>query len=1137
VSQLQENLMKICIDKAFQSNVPKNKRPIIVSKIAEWKMLDKHYRTFVYLAIEEVEAPAVDEEDNAPSRRKNSSARRTRRRGGRGTSSSDPLDWIPSPQEAILPESGSDPYRLATLMVHKILKSDDWDEDWNDTEASLRDSCLKNGVHPVWVSIGEKSGVLGIFAGFPKAKVEEQASAEIDISLGRINVDNTTELTQVLDKLTNSSNDAGIHVAYQKVASQLKNNRTLKVDTELLELSGPSSIISVLLHLANGSDASDSLKELTKHDSQLASELSDFLALKSGVINDWQQSRSVTGEDSLSQARRLLAWQNTPTDVGDLTSEELNDGLDILREGNVEQSQIEKLLWWRLSALHSEGKGQEAVEVLISLQLDSSADLSSLLPLVADLPGDSAIKWLNDQIPNLDEMALTQISISQKIDVNSRSMAIKRLQDSGGDSWEQIISAAIPLFTMTMELKRLSKIIVSDDLIAISHPYETLLVAHNLAAGKDNDLWVKVRDSRLIALKHIHSEEAPETFSSTSEALLMLLEGSNIDDNRLTSLLDKDGLKAFGEIRQALSDGGDGIASAKSLDDLSSCVETVTLSPMERDLFNTVISTLRLNRVGLMLQNGNQDEEARTTLDTILAADNISTGLIHTVRHLVLEHDIGLPTLVSWYQVNHPLSPWHTLARAAVSASNGDELNSARDYRKAGDHEEFDYEHSIMLYRKALIHLAFASQWKEAVELLEAQPALKTALTRRFQLYLKVSFTASQQNTDQATKILKEFVRKTKMVSEENADGEMEQHQRTYFADEELDMLRSYHLEHPRPLPREPFAGRVTAAFNSLNKNRRRQKSSFDTRFIQLMQGNPTLAEVYELSTRASEEKAIDGLMFLERAQTSGKYTPIELSRLADSERTLFTQYKNQIPTSKRRYLRHLKLTPLIIVDTNILMDSLVQRLATTLQLNADASLDITGVGNFHNVLLNRAKDGKVKLWLPKVVKSELKALAKGIDRLKSRFSDSLVSPEILESTLTEEVIGKLVDDVLSDFNTWKPLDLHMEADSDNPENTEAIEKFLLDHYDIFEELTAMKRTRGSPRRTELEGNDVYPEEPDLGIIKIAMHLADQALSGIGTVLVATRDGDFTLVARAFEERFGFGVAKNSRTLNLWIRS
>jgi len=1128
--------MEFCIDKAFQSNVPKNKRQIVISKIAEWKMLEKHFRTFVYLAIDEVEAPAVDEEDNDTPRRKTSAGRRNRRRGGRGASA-DPLDWIPSPEEALLPDSGSDPYRLASLMVHKVLKSDDWNEDWNSTEASLRDSCLANGVHPVWVSIGEKTGVLGIFAGFSKAKVEEQVSAEMDISLGRINVENTNELIRVLETLTNSSNDAGIHVAYQKVASQIKNKRTLKTDSKLLELTGPSSIISVLLQLASGSNASDSLKELGKYDLQLAAELSDYCALKSGVVNDWQQSRSITGDDSLSQVRRLFAWQNPPADAGELTSEELNNGLDILREGKAKQSQIEKLLWWRLSALHREGKGQDAVEVLISLQLEARADLTTLLPLIADLPGDSATEWLNQQIISLDEMALIQISSSHNIDVNSRSLAIKRLQDSGGEAWEQVIPVAIPLFTQTMELRRLARIIISDQLVAISHPFETLLVSHILAAGKDNNLWIEVRNSRKISLQHIHNTDAPETFSTTSEALLMLLEGSNIADKRLTTLLDKGGLKAFGEIRQALGDGGDGIASAKSLDDLSSCVKAVTLSPMERNLFNTVISTLRLNRVGLMLQNGTQDEEARTTLDTILAADNISTGLIHTVRHLVLEHDIGLPSLVSWYQMNNPLSPWHTLARAAVSASKGDELNSARDYRKAGDHEAFDYEHSIMLYRKALIHLAFASQWKEAIELLEAQPALKTALTRRFQLYLRVSFIASEQNTDEATKTLKEFVRRTKMVSEENADGEMEQYQRTYFADEELDLLKSYHLEHARPLPREPFAGRVTAAFNSLQKNRRRQKSSLDTRFIQLMQGSPTLSEIYELSTKASEDKAIDGLMFLERAQSSGKFTPVELGRLADSERTLFTQHKNQIPTSKRRYLRHLKLTPLIIVDTNILIDSLVQRLAVCIQLSADASLDIAGIGNFHNVLLNRARDDKVKLWLPKVVQSELRSLAKGIDRLRGRFSDSLVSPEVLESTLTEDVISELVEEVLTDFSTWKPLDLHIETESNNIENTEAVSKFLLEYCDIYEELTAMKRTRGEPIRTVLEDKDIYPEAPDLDIIKIAMHLANQALPGIGTVLIATRDGDFTLVARAFEEQFGFGIAKNSRTLNLWIRT
>lgn len=1128
--------MEICIGKAFQSNVPKNKRQIVISKIAEWKMLEKHFRTFVYLAIEEVEAPAVDEEENSSPRR-NSSSRRNRRRGGRGAASSDPLDWIPSPQQALEQDSGSDAYRLATLMVHKLLKSDDWDDEWNKTESSLRDSCLSNGVHPVWVSIGEKTGVLGIFAGFPKAEVEQQVSAEIDISLGRIDVDNASELSAVLDVLTNSSNDAKILVAYQKVASQLKNQRTLKVDAELLNLTGPSSIISVLLHLASGSDAESSLQQLAKEDSQLASELEDYLALKNGVVNDWEQSRSIKGDDSLSQARRLLAWQNPPSEAGDLTSDELNNGLEILEQGNASQSQKDKLLWWSLTALHEEGKGEEAVEVLISLQLDSNADLSTLLPLIADLPGDSATQWLNQQIVNLDEMALVQISCSQPIAVDTRNMAMKKLQDSAGEEWEKVITTAIPLYTQTLELRRLAKIITNDDLLSISHPYETLLVAHILAAGRDNDLWVKVRESRKTALKHIHNADAPDTFSSTSEALLMLLEGSNIADERLTSLLDKEGLIAFGEIRQALGDGGDGIASSKSLDNLSSCVEAAKLSLLERSLFNSVIATLRLNRVGLMLQNGKSDDEAISTLDSILAGQEISTGLIHSVRHLVLEHDIGLPSLVSWYQANNPLSPWHTLARAAVSASQGQELNCARDYRKAGDHEDFDYEHSIMLYRKALIHLAFASQWKEAVELLEAQPALKTALTRRFQLYLKVSFTASQQKTDEATKMLKEFVRKTKIVSEENAEGEMEQHQRTYYAEEGLDLLKSYHLEHPRPLPSEPFAGRVTAAFNSLQKNRRRQRSSLDTLFVQMMQGNPTLQDVYEMSLRASEEKAIDGLMFLERAQNSGKFSTVELGRLADSERTLFTQYKNQIPTSQRRYLRHLKLTPLIIVDTNILVDSLIQRLATRLHLSADASLDITGIGNFHNVLLNRANEGRIELWLPKVVQAELRSLAKGIDKLRSRFSDSLVSPQVLDSVLSQEVVNELVEGVLADFSTWKPLDLHLESESINPESDEEVRTFLLDHADIYEELTEMKRTRGEPLRTVLDGKDVYPEAPDIDIIKIAMHLAKQALPSVGTVLVATRDGDFTLVARAFEEHFGFGIAKNSRTLNMWIRN
>ena len=49
----------------------------------------------------------------------------------------------------------------------------------------------------------------------------------------------------------------------------------------------------------------------------------------------------------------------------------------------------------------------------------------------------------------------------------------------------------------------------------------------------------------------------------------------------------------------------------------------------------------------------------------------------------MVEHDLGSSNLVSWYQKNDPLSPWAPLARAALFASQGDELNSAREYSRA----------------------------------------------------------------------------------------------------------------------------------------------------------------------------------------------------------------------------------------------------------------------------------------------------------------------------------------------------------------------------------------------------------------------------------------------------------------------
>ena len=89
----------------------------------------------------------------------------------------------------------------------------------------------------------------------------------------------------------------------------------------------------------------------------------------------------------------------------------------------------------------------------------------------------------------------------------------------------------------------------------------------------------------------------------------------------------------------------------------------------------------------------------------------------------------------------------------------------------------------------------------------------------------------------------------------------------------------------------------------------------------------------------------------------------------------------------------------------------------------------------------------------------------------------------------------------------------------------------------MFEELTQLKELRSVTVRTELEGQAIYPESTDLDIYRLAMHLSSLPLPDIGAVLVATMDGDFTLLDRAIEERFGFGVTKNNRTLKPWLGS
>ena len=115
--------MSNCLEVAFKSNITKPRRQSLVVKTADWQLLEKPWRPILLLALAETELPAADEdESDSPSRRRPSGGRGRNRRGGRG--SSGPMDSLPSAAEMLLPSDYSAAYRLAVLMVHKLLNKD-----------------------------------------------------------------------------------------------------------------------------------------------------------------------------------------------------------------------------------------------------------------------------------------------------------------------------------------------------------------------------------------------------------------------------------------------------------------------------------------------------------------------------------------------------------------------------------------------------------------------------------------------------------------------------------------------------------------------------------------------------------------------------------------------------------------------------------------------------------------------------------------------------------------------------------------------------------------------------------------------------------------------------------------------------
>ena len=1110
----------------MKGNLPPRSRQSKVAKTAEWRALDKSWKSLLLIGLNEVQIPDEEETGSPTAMMRNRRVSRNRRNS---RVSAGPMEWLPKAEDVLIDDGSPAAFRLAVLLIRKTLFSDDWEESWDEIVDGLRVKASTKGVHPVWSKMAEATPILAQFAAFPQSEVEHQEDDKFEMDGARIDPSNAKSLVKSLAKFESISSDATVKMALQKAKAQLKGKRGLRDITGLESLEGDASIISVLLHIHLGNDATDQLKELAKSDSDLADAFTDLIQLREGNASDWNKSRSLSGEDDLSLARKQEAWKLMPSEASELSSEEIQDGLNQVTT----PQQRESLTWWKLAALVREGSADKALELLTSLTVESDADMEMLIPIVKQL-GEEAFSWLASQIDNLAEESLSEIVVDENIGDTLRLAAARRMHDMEASLG---IDASIDLFTRGLDLTRLAEVLFVDDKRCVDHPYATLLVVHLLPARTKGWDFDTIRKARRNALSTVEEAEVPSAFSAVSRGLILMLDGgAQSNDDWVVGTLDKNGIKAFNNCKQALKDGGDGLADSKVLDTLVKSVGGADLSDVESRLFNAVIDTLRLNRASWSLQTG-KSKGVVELLDGLLSGEVTAMPMMQAVRHLVLEYDIGLANLVSWYQENDPQSPWHTLARAAMHVNNDDELNAARDYKRAGDHDDFDYEHKILLHRKALIHLAHAEQWSEAVSLLEQEPALKSALTKRFQLYLNVShIAANKRNTDEATRMLTNFVKRTEMVNQEDQFGKVERVERVKHSEEELDMLRNYPSSHPRPLPREPFSGRVKAALNSLQRERRRNRHTFENRYAQAMMHDPSGEEIYEIALEASSERPLEGLMLLERAQNSGKFSVLNIKRLADAERRLFATHRHNLPVKQRAYLRHLALSPLVIVDTNILIDELQHRISEKLGISSEAALDIGGRGRFHRILKHRAQEGVIQLWLPKVVQNELVSIATDVERIRDRFVDTLVSENELEEVLNEDSLVAIAKEIISEFSTWKPLDLHIEDEADDEEIRADLKKFLLEHSEVYDEITAMKRMHKEPLRTIIDKKDIYPEVADQTLMCLCTAMANRPLGELGSILIATRDSDFALVARAIEERFGFGVIANSRNLNSWLR-
>ena len=274
------------------------------------------------------------------------------------------------------------------------------------------------------------------------------------------------------------------------------------------------------------------------------------------------------------------------------------------------------------------------------------------------------------------------------------------------------------------------------------------------------------------------------------------------------------------------------------------------------------------------------------------------------------------------------------------------------------------------------------------------------------------------------------------------------------------------------------------------------------------------------------------GLSFYERAMNSGKFDDDGLQRISEMQLTMYSRTEEKIPIRKRGHLKNLTLKPLLLIDTNLLVDALSGKVLRHLDVEKDMPMHLDNRREFHRTLAYRNQQGRLELYVPPAVRNELLAIAATDGRIRDILGEQIIDPKAWEKRIDKNTLKRIAKETIDEYSSWSPMSGEGVNDEIN-DYRDGMDAFFLGLRDVYEKITDSKAMRGHDlsKRQEIKGEAIYPEGGDMDIMRLAAWLADQSIDGFGSILVASRDSDFTIPARSFQERFGFTIVENGQDL------